>query len=122
MTAEVAEVAEIAEVAEVAEVAAPDVRALVHALVAALDPAAEIELRRVLCRDAYRRGFAAGRMSGYRQANAERDRAWNAIARPVARGGPSFVEVETRRWGPEGRASFGAPRFGDNSPRKASAA
>jgi hypothetical protein len=41
------------------------------------------------------------------------DRRWVEIARPVARGGPMFAELERKRWGPDGREHFADPRPGD---------
>lgn len=57
--------------------------------------------------------WAAGVSRGRQIEAAEREAAWRAIAAPAARGGPPFTEVELRRWGPGGRARFGAPRPGD---------
>jgi hypothetical protein len=54
---------------------------------------------------------------GYAAAEADRDRAWNAIARAAVHG-PSHAELEERRWGPGGRAHFADPRPGD-FPRRA---
>ena len=77
----------------------------------------QLELRR----RAYRDGWEAGHMTGVgdgRQAEAaERDREWNAIARPVARGGPAYAEIERKRWTVRGeqrtRETFGQPHPGD---------
>lgn len=57
--------------------------------------------------------WAAGVRRGRELEGAERDAAWNRIAAPIARGGPAYAEMETRRWGPGGRARFGDARPGD---------
>jgi hypothetical protein len=59
----------------------------------------------------YRLGFAAGIDRGRHQAEAELERTWYEAAHPLAAGGPSYGELERRRWGPGGR-----PRFGDSRP------
>ncbi len=64
-------------------------------------------------RAAFARGRAAGRREGYEYAYREMDRRWVEIARPVARGGPMFAELERKRWGPDGREHFADPRPGD---------
>jgi hypothetical protein len=63
--------------------------------------------------DEYRLGYAIGVEEGRRLEAAERDRAWNAVARPIARGGITHAELERRRYGPGGRERFGDPRPGD---------
>jgi hypothetical protein len=65
---------------------------------------AETAYRLQLARQMYQAGYAA--------AEADRDRAWNAIAHAVVHG-PSHAELEERRWGPGGRAHFADPRPGD---------
>jgi hypothetical protein len=72
-------------------------------------------LRRVLgaWREGWRRGHAAGVARGYRQACADMEASWQAIARPVAYGGTSHADLELLRWGPGGREHFGDPRPGD---------
>jgi hypothetical protein len=67
-------------------------------------------------------GYAAGVDAGRRLEAAERDEAWNCIARPIVRGGPSHAELERRRWGPGGREHFGDPRPGDYPGCQAGAA
>lgn len=62
-------------------------------------------------------GYEAGVAEGRRAEGAERDAAWNAIARPIARGSDTHAELEERRWGPGGRDHFGDPRPGDRIPR-----
>jgi hypothetical protein len=86
--------------------------ALVAELVAALDPDSEIRYRRQLAREAYQRGYSAGQKAGYEHAARDMAAAWHAAAVPVSRGGPSYAELERRRWGPEGRERFGEPRPG----------
>lgn len=88
---------------------APGTVLAVHALIAALDPLAEIELRRALCRGAFERGRRVGWREGYRQAGAELAVTWHAVADPVARGGATYAELLRRRWGPGGQEQFGDP-------------
>lgn len=95
----------------------PDQHSLVADLIAALDPASEVRYRRQLAREAYGRGYVAGRADGCERAYAEMAAAWHTIARPVTRG-PSRAELELKRWGPEGRARFADPRPGDYQPGK----
>jgi hypothetical protein len=61
--------------------------------------------------DGYRAGFAAGEMIGARRAARE----WHvtAIGLPLAALGPSYAELERRRYGPGWRAHFGDARPGD---------
>lgn len=65
-------------------------------------------------RDSYRRGLADGIALGRRLEGAERDRAWNEIARPVARIDP---ELKRKRWTvrgqPRTRETFGQPHPDD---------
>lgn len=65
----------------------------------------------------YRLGYATGHADGVeagrRAEGAERDRAWNLVAAPIARGGITHAELQARRWGPGGRDRFGDPRPGD---------
>jgi hypothetical protein len=84
-----------------------------------IDPEAEVMYRVEHARQAYERGFADGRRAGYEQRFREMERAWHAVADPIARGGPTFAELEARRWGPGGRAHFGDPRPGDYVPPRA---
>ena len=85
----------------------------------ALSNEREMWLRRVLAAEVA--GFARGREAGYREGReaeaADRDAAWLRIARPVARGGPSFAELERRRWRlrdeQRTRESFGEPHPDD---------
>ena len=65
---------------------------------------AETRYRLQLARQMFQVGYAA--------AEADRDRAWNAIAHAAVHG-PSHAELEERRWGPGGRARFAEPRPGD---------
>lgn len=81
----------------------------------------ERDVQLALRRRAYMEGWKAGHMAGIgdgRQAEAaERDRAWNAIARPIARGGAAHAELERRRWTVRGeqrtRETYGDPAPGD---------
>lgn len=59
-------------------------------------------------RAAYREGYDAGFADGGEELFGRR----RALP-PVVITGPSFAEVERRRWGPRGRARFGDPRPGD---------
>lgn len=61
----------------------------------------------------YERGRADGIIIGRRLEATERDQAWARFAGPIARGGPSFAELEIRRWGPGGREHFADPQPGD---------
>jgi hypothetical protein len=74
----------------------------------------------------YRLGYAIGHAIGVEEGRrleaADRDRAWNAVARPIARGGDTHAELERRRWGPGGRERFGNPRPGDFKGRREGAA
>jgi len=54
---------------------------------------------------AWRAGFEAGRQAEA----AERDAAWIRIARPLARGGPSYAELDRKRYPPDGRAGWLLP-------------
>jgi hypothetical protein len=80
-------------------------------------------MRRLLSagRDSYRRGLADGIDLGRRLEAAERDAAWNAIARPAARGGPTFAELERKRWAVRDsartRETFGLPHPDDYKGR-----
>lgn len=59
----------------------------------------QLRLRLAAWSEGYRLGREHGIEEG-RQAEAdERDRAWQSIARPVARGAPSYAELEHRRRG-----------------------
>jgi hypothetical protein len=72
-------------------------------------------LRRLL--DAERRGYDRGREAGYANGRRDeavvRDRAWREFSTPIARGAPSFAELEICRYGKGGRAHFADPRPGD---------
>lgn len=77
--------------------------------------------------DAYRQGYAAGRRDGYRAGREDADREWMAALEPArsaarrAAAGPSFAELEARRWGLGGRAHFADPRPGDRPGRSEAA-
>jgi hypothetical protein len=93
----------------------------------ALSDERDVYLRRI--GQAFREGWEAGHMTGVddgRQAEAaERDAEWNAIARPVARGGPAYAEIERKRWTVRGevrtRETFGQPHPGDYPGRDGAA-
>ncbi len=82
---------------------------------------AERDVQLGLRHRAYAEGWGAGRMAGYgagrQDEGAERDQAWNQIARPIARGGPAHAEIERKRWTVRGEArtreTFGEPHPGD---------
>lgn len=93
-----------------------DLRAVAMLLAAQPDPAAELALRRQLCREAYEDGLAEGWRRGYEYGARLRGAEWPAIIRRLL-AGPSRAEVELFRWGPGGRKRFGDPRPGDRSPR-----
>ncbi len=50
-------------------------------------------------RAAYERGRADGIEAGRRLEAAERDAGWARIAKPIARGGPTYAELQKRRRG-----------------------
>jgi len=62
---------------------------------------------------AYERGWR----DGYERRAAELERDWRDVAGPVAAGGPSFAELERRRWELRGEArtreTFGGAHAGD---------
>jgi hypothetical protein len=64
-----------------------------------------------MARAAYRLGEADGVARGRQLEAGDLDAAWNRIA--AAALGPSFDELEGRRWGPGGREHFADPRPGD---------
>jgi hypothetical protein len=80
---------------------------------------AETVYRNQLGREMYQAGHADGYQAGYRQAEADMAARWTRLARSVR--GPSFAELEERRWGPRGRAHFADPRPGDFPGRAAEA-
>lgn len=87
-----------------------------------LDRSHERDLYTARIGRAYRQGWEAGHVTGVgegREAEAtERDRAWNRIARPVARGGQAHAELERIRWAVRGEArareTFGQPHSQDH--------
>jgi len=89
--------------------------AQLQAVIVAPDPTQDIEYWRSLFADAHRGELEA--LTAERDALAaelrNRDRAWIEAATPIARRGPTFADLELRRWGPGGRAHFGDPRPGD---------
>jgi hypothetical protein len=70
-------------------------------------------LRRVYAswKDGYRAGYEAGDAAGTRRTQRE----WHVTNAGLPRSilGPTWAELELRRWGPGGRAHFGDPRPGD---------
>jgi hypothetical protein len=62
-------------------------------------------------------GYMRGRADGYSARAAELERDWQAIARPAANGGPSWAELERKRWTLRGetrtRTTFGLPHPDD---------
>jgi len=62
---------------------------------------------------AYEAGLVAGYAIGADEESASRDAPWLEAARPIARGGPEYAELEERRYGPGGRARAGDARPGD---------
>ncbi len=76
-------------------------------------------------RDGWRAGWAEGYDMGRRDEGAERDQAWNEIARPVTRGGPTHDELERKRWTvrgePRTRETFGLPHPDDYQGREGAA-
>lgn len=62
-----------------------------------------------------------GQVIGWRGAEAAMAERWNRAAGAVVACnlGPSFAELEARRWGPGGRARFGDPQPGDFTGRGA---
>jgi hypothetical protein len=91
------------------------------ALMAQLIGPSEADRRywRQMTSEACRRAFEAGVARGRELEGTERDAAWIEIARPAARGGPSFADLELKRWGPAGREHFGDPKPGDFPGRAA---
>ena len=80
-----------------------------------MNPAEAIEAAELAERETAYRNQLARQMyeAGRRDAEADMARHWAQAARPAARGGVSYAELEDRRWGPGGRAQFAAPRPGD---------
>ena len=83
-----------------------------EALEAAAAVEAETRYRDQLAREMYQAGHADGYRAGYRQADADQAARWNQVAR-AAIDGPTYAELEERRWGPGGREAFAEPRPGD---------
>ena len=71
---------------------------------------AETTYRLQVARESFAEGYAA--------AEADMAARWDRIARTTAPG-PSFAELEEKRWGPGGRAHFADPRAGDYPGRLA---
>ena len=87
--------------------------AQLRTIIIAADPATDPEHWRAIFRDAHLADLENAYRQGREDMAREYEHAWAAIARPVARGGPAFAELELRRWGPGGRARFGDAREGD---------
>jgi hypothetical protein len=110
----------------VTEAAAPPI-ALARAVAELLALSGERDRWAERLGEEFRAGFALGRALGVeegRRAEArERDSAWNAIARPVARGGVTHAEIERVRWAvrgePRTRAEYGLPHKDDYTGRGA---
>jgi hypothetical protein len=92
-----------------------DFRAVAVMLAAQADPAAELELRRQLCQEAYEAGLAEGWRAGYEYGARLLETGWPAVVAPLAQ--PSLAELELHRWGPGGRERFADPRPGDRLPK-----
>jgi len=77
----------------------------------------QIERLAAAAHAADRAGFARGHAVGYSARAAELELDWQAIARPAANGGPSWAELERKRWTlrgePRTRATFGLPHPDD---------
>lgn len=79
----------------------------------------ELWLRRELAAEVrgYERGRAAGYEEGYAASEREMAQCWHEIADPIACGGPSYAELERRRWMLRGeqrtRKTFGQPHADD---------
>jgi hypothetical protein len=88
-----------------------------RAVAFAADPTATPEYWRALFADAHRADLEDAYQRGREDMAREYERDWAVIARPVARGGPAFAELELRRWGVRGeqrtRQTFGQPHAAD---------
>lgn len=78
----------------------------------------QLRMRLAAFRDGYRRGRETGYAKGRRDEAAETDRAWNRIARDVARARDlPHADLERKRWTVRGepgtRETFSKPRRGD---------
>jgi hypothetical protein len=77
----------------------------------------QLELRHRAYAEGWEAGHVAGTEAGRQAEAAERDKAWNRIARPIARGGRSHAELERNRWTVRGetrtRETFGQPHPDD---------
>jgi hypothetical protein len=91
-----------------------DLRAVVVLLAAQADPAAELELRRQLCREAYEAGRAEGWRLGVEHGARVLQAEWPAVVAPLSR--PSLAELDRLRWGPGGREHFADRRPSDRLP------
>lgn len=87
--------------------------AQLRTVIAAPDPMTTVGYWAGVFRIARQAAAEAAYRRGREDEGAEMAAAWHAVADPAAAGGPSFAELELRRWGPGGRAHFGDPRPGD---------
>lgn len=92
----------------------PDMRAVAELLAAMPDPAAEVELRRQLVREAYLDGCREGWRRGVEHGARIRQAGWPEVVRPLD--ATPVAELELLRYGPEGREHFGDGRPGDYIP------
>ena len=76
---------------------------------------ATLRLRLAAWREGYSAGYERGVRDGRAQAEADDEAWWRELARQVAHGGPSYAELERRRYGPGGRLSWIRPRPGDDA-------
>jgi hypothetical protein len=87
---------------------------------------ADLQLRHDAFREGLRLGRTAGNAEGRSAAEREISQAWHEVAAPVARGGPSYAELESARWAvhgePRTRETFGQPHPDDYLGREAEAA
>jgi len=74
---------------------AAELRAVAMLLAAQGDPFAELELRRQLCREAYKAGLAEGWRRGYERGARLVEAEWPTVIAPLL--GPSLAELERLR-------------------------
>ncbi len=60
---------------------------------------AQLRLRHEAFRAGFRAGYGHGRAAGRAEAEREMAAAWARIAKPIARGGPTYAELQKRRRG-----------------------
>jgi hypothetical protein len=70
--------------------------------------------------EGYRLGYEHGYRDGWQASERDLAASYHAMAAPVARGGPSYAELERRRWTVHGeqrtRETFGLPHPADRRP------